>query len=240
MAETVETPAIVLDRIPYGEADLILHLLTRDHGLVAALARSARGSRRRFAGGVDLFVIADVRFRPAGARSSLALLAGAEPVRSFPGLYDHLDRMEAGQAMLMLARDLLRDAPAGESTFLRVVEALARLETAPPDRAPLEILGLAIALLCELGHPPVDESCPACGDAVGASGVVVVAPDGAMLCGRCAPAGAVRFASSLLGGTACEVEAGPVPARADVLSLVAALVSGVLGRRWRLRMGTEA
>lgn len=237
MAETVETPALVLDRIPYGEADLILHLLTRDHGIVSALARGARGSRRRFAGGVDLFVVADVRFRPAGARSSLASLAGSEPVRSFPGLFDALDRLEAGQAMLVLARDLLRDAPAGEATFFRVVEALARLETASPGQTAGEVLALAVALLSDLGHSPADESCPACGETVGASGVVAVAPDGAMLCGRCAPPGAARFSAALLGGAAREgAPADPAPARADVLSLVAALVSGVLGRRWRVRI----
>lgn len=234
MAETVDTPALVLDRVPYGESDLVLHLLTRDHGIVAALARSARGSRRRFAGALDLFVVASVRFRPAGGRSSLASLAGADPIRSFPGLYDHLDRMEAGQAILVLARDLLRDAPAGEATFLRMVEALARVEASAPGTAHLEILALATDLLGELGHPPVLEACPACGEAVGASGAVAVAPDGILLCGRCAPASAVRFPASLLGGVGDG--GGPLPGRADVLALLAALVSGVLGRRWRLRI----
>jgi hypothetical protein len=58
-----------------------------------------------------------------------------------------------------------------------------------------------------------------------------------MLCGRCAPPGAARFSAALLGGASLEGDVpDPAPARADVLSLVAALVSGVLGRRWRVRI----
>ncbi len=237
MAETIETPALVLDRIPYGEADLVLQLLTRDCGIVPALARSARGSRRRFAGGLDLFVVSSVRFRPAGVRSSLALLSGADPIRTFPGLFDRLDRLEAGQAVLVLSRDLLRDAPAGQATFARVVEALARLDRAGPEDGSLEVLRLAIDLLGELGHSPIQGACPSCGRPVGGVGEIAVAPDGTLLCGRCAPPAAHRFPGALLCG-----ESGPdvpVPGRADVLSLVAALVSGVLGRRWRLRMDVQ-
>ncbi|MDR3038309.1 MAG: recombination protein O N-terminal domain-containing protein, partial [Candidatus Adiutrix sp.] len=44
--------AVVLARTNYGEADLIVTFLTRELGLVSALARYGRRSRRRFGGGL--------------------------------------------------------------------------------------------------------------------------------------------------------------------------------------------
>lgn len=234
MAATVETTALLLDRVLYGESDLILHLLTSDHGIVAALARGARGSKRRFAGALDLFVVSSVRFRPAGAGSTLALLTEAEPARAFPGLYDHLERLEAGQAVLAMARDLLQDAPAGEVQFNRMVDALAWLEVLPAQRVHLGVFALAIGLLGDLGHHPALEPCPACGRAIGAFGSVAMSPEGMLLCGPCLPSTAAGFPSSMLSlDPGCT---GTSIGRPEVLALVTALVSSVLGRRWRLRL----
>lgn len=232
MADPLQTTALVLDRVPYGDADLVLTLLTRDGGLLSALARSARGSRRRFAGALDLFVVASVVYRPAGTRGTLASLAGAEPSRAFPGIFDNLERLEAGQALLVLARDLLRDAPVTETTFLHVEDALARLADATPEAAHREVLRLAVVLLTDLGHAPAAEPCPVCGDALGAAGEVTVGSDGGLRCGRCAPPGPGRIPAALLDPDGV----APAPAKDDLLSVTAAMVSAVLGRRWRLRL----
>ena len=49
----IVTSAIVLRRVAYGEADLVVTLLGLDTGRVSALARAARKSSRRFAGGLE-------------------------------------------------------------------------------------------------------------------------------------------------------------------------------------------
>jgi len=46
---------ITIHTQPYGEADLILRILTSECGKVTALARSARKSKKRFPGSFDLF-----------------------------------------------------------------------------------------------------------------------------------------------------------------------------------------
>ena len=79
-----ESPGLVLDKIPYGDRDLIVTILTRDYGVVSAMARGARGSKRRFAGGLDLFVEIAVGFK--SGRSALATLVSTEVLGQFPGI----------------------------------------------------------------------------------------------------------------------------------------------------------
>ena len=49
----LRTPALVLSRVTYGEADLVVHLFTAERGRVAALARGARRSSKRFSGSIE-------------------------------------------------------------------------------------------------------------------------------------------------------------------------------------------
>ena len=49
-----EVLGIVVGHVDYGEADRIVHLLTPEQGRVAAMARGARKSRKRFGGALDL------------------------------------------------------------------------------------------------------------------------------------------------------------------------------------------
>lgn len=228
--EMLESPAVVLDRIPYRDRDLILTLLTRDAGVVPAMARGARGSMRRFAGALDLFVVISARWRPGAA--SLASLAGADVVRQFPGVFDRLERLEAGQAMLVLVRDLARDAPAGATMFDHLVAAFEVLEQAPDGQAFAGVIDLAVTLLEDLGHPVAGSHCPRCQRALVGPGTVL-AGDGTVVCGPC---------GRLVTGVPADVllaprDPGERLERDDALKLTAALVSGVLGRAYRFRIG---
>ena len=229
----VVTPALVVDRIAYGDKDLIVTLLTRDAGLVSAMARSARGSRRRFPSSLDLFVCvqAHLSTRPG---PGLASLIAAEPDRAFPGILESLDRLRVGQAMLVLARDLLRDAPAGPTTFERLLGALAALERDPSPHATL--VRLAMDLLSELGHAPSTTSCPVCGGdlRVPPTGRAVLLPDGRIVCDVCC-AGRLGMPvpATLLG------DGDPAPSPGEAAAFVTALMSAVLGRPYTLPLGLD-
>lgn len=225
------TLAIVLDRVPYRERDIVLTLLTRDVGIVSALAPSARGSLRRFGAAIDLLVVSSVCIRPR--RGGLASLLSAEPVRQFPGAYESLDRLEAAQACIQLARDLLRDAPASASTFDHVAGALKRVEEAGPGETAGVLVRLCLDLLGDLGHAPSAEACSRCGTPLDAA---VLIADGVLACPACAghAPGARLDARALAilrkGGESGETDA------AAALALVTALVSTALGRPWRSAM----
>jgi recombinational DNA repair protein (RecF pathway) len=51
----VAVPAIVLRARPFRDSDLMAHLLTPSMGKISAIARHARGSRKRFPSSLDLF-----------------------------------------------------------------------------------------------------------------------------------------------------------------------------------------
>lgn len=228
--EERESLALLLDRVPYRDRDLILTLLTRDAGVVQAIARGARGSTRRYAGALDLFVVLAARWRQGA--SSLATLAGADVVRQFPGVFESLERLEAGQAMLVLARDLAREAPAGETMYLHLVAAFTELDSAPRQQAFGGLLALAVRMLEELGHVVVAGACPRCQGPLDAPGTVL-ASDGTLVCRGCS-----RFVTGVSAD--CLVSPSDLrfaPSRDQALSLAGALMSGVLGRPYRLRLG---
>ena len=62
----ITTPAILVGQINYREADRIVKLLTPKLGLVSALARSVRSSRRRFTGILDYGNHVEATIRPGG------------------------------------------------------------------------------------------------------------------------------------------------------------------------------
>ncbi|MDH3827134.1 MAG: recombination protein O N-terminal domain-containing protein, partial [Desulfobacterales bacterium] len=49
------TPAILLRRLDYGDFDLILTFLSLHRGKISLIAKSAKKSKKRFAGILELF-----------------------------------------------------------------------------------------------------------------------------------------------------------------------------------------
>lgn len=87
--------AVVLGRIGLGEADRIVRLLVADRGRVDAVARGARGSRKRFAGALDPGTRLRVTLRRGSA--SLPWIEEVE-VRAAP----HVARSTLGRLSLLL------------------------------------------------------------------------------------------------------------------------------------------
>ncbi|MDM8553033.1 DNA repair protein RecO, partial [Desulfobacterales bacterium HSG2] len=57
---TFSTSAIMLRRIDFGDYDLIITFLTLDMGKVSVIAKSAKRSKKRFAGILELFSVLQV------------------------------------------------------------------------------------------------------------------------------------------------------------------------------------
>ncbi len=97
------TPALVLRRTPYREADLVVSLFTEQLGQVSALARSAKRSQRRFGGSLEPFHTLLVELEEA-AGAELMALKSARIVETRTNLYDHLEGMEAAGKFLTWVR----------------------------------------------------------------------------------------------------------------------------------------
>jgi len=95
--------ALVLRRTPFREADLVVTLFTESLGQIAALARTARKSQRRFGGGLEPFHTIEAEFDEAPGADLMTLTSvRVETPRAH--LYGHLEGMEAAGKFLNWVR----------------------------------------------------------------------------------------------------------------------------------------
>ena len=91
------SPAIVLVTRPLQEADLLVVLLTPQHGKIRCTARNARKSKRRFAGGLPSGALGEATMHPARrvagrGEAGLWRLESFRSVHDLSGLGRDLDR----------------------------------------------------------------------------------------------------------------------------------------------------
>lgn len=233
--------AIVLRRVEYGEADLIVTLLTRERGKLSALARGARRSKRRFGGALGLFTIASVELRRR-AGAELWTLSGAAPARVFPELSADLTALSHGSYGTELVRELVPAEQPEERLFALLVELYEALRAGASTSM---LRAFELALLGAIGLAPVLDRCVACGGDDLARGGVLDPDRGGAVCASCAARSrslgvrpidddARRFlataqrAASLADARALDAVEGDVPPRARDAML--ALVSYHVGK----------
>ncbi|WKD60671.1 DNA repair protein RecO [Corynebacterium ciconiae DSM 44920] len=136
--------ALVVRTYDFGEADRIVVLLTRQHGLVRAVAKGVRRARSRFGSRIQRFVLLDVECYPG---KSLALISGADTVDYYAsGIIEDYQRYSAACAVLETAEKLsLADLP--DSALFDL--AVSALEALRHDDTPL--ISLDIFLLHAMG-----------------------------------------------------------------------------------------
>ena len=125
---------INLKAMPMGEADRLVTILTKEYGLVRAIAPGARKHKSRLAGRSGLFVVNDLLFSKG---KSLDKMIQAETLKSFPGFSKDLAKLTASQYLAEIAlAQALTDQPQDELYYL-LIEHLSRLESATrPDILP--------------------------------------------------------------------------------------------------------
>lgn len=180
MAEEIRDRAIVLGVVDYGESDRIVTLLGRESGKVAAFARGARASKKRFAGALAPFHLLSVRLIPR--RGDLFGLASCEVEEAFLGLRASLEAIALAGHAAELCRELCREREPHPELFDRLAAHLARLAEAGPH--PEERIAFELGALAEAGFGPRLDGCVRCGD--GAGEVRFVPAHGGLVCGRCA------------------------------------------------------
>ena len=157
---TLSTPAIVLRAVSYGEADRVVTLFGRATGRLSALARGARKSQRRFAGGLGLGAVGDASLRER-AGAELLTLERFEITAAHAGFGADLARMAHAAYAAELVSKLCAPRQAEPSVYDFLFVFLERLERAPASAERLRIFELG--LLGRLGFGPVVEGCAVCG-----------------------------------------------------------------------------
>jgi DNA repair protein RecO (recombination protein O) len=150
---------VVLRTVDYGEADRVVTLLTQERGKVAAFAKGARKSRRRFGGALEPFTLLSAEVKERGR--DLLWLDAVSVRRGFGGIRADLARIACASYACELARELVRDAEPHAELFALVVEYLERLDAAPAHPAALRAFELGA--LAGAGLMPRLDACVRCG-----------------------------------------------------------------------------
>jgi len=157
---SLTTPAIVLRAVNYGESDRIVTLLGRDTGRLSALARGARKSQRRFAGGLSLCALgtAAVRERPGAELATLERFDATEP---HAALGSDVARMAHAAYAAELVGKMCAPRQVEPAVFDWMSQFLRLLDGEGASAERLRVF--EIGLLRDLGFGPVLDTCAACG-----------------------------------------------------------------------------
>jgi len=192
--QAIVTPAIVLRRVVYAEADLIVTLLGSKTGRVSALARGARKSSRRFAGGLGMAATGEARLlERAGAE--LMVLESFDSGEDRAGLATDIAKTAHAAYAIELCDRLCPPRQAEMTVFVWLDEFLTLLERGIATAERLRVFELG--LLRSLGLGPSLDRCVQCNRSELGDEEVRWHPDrGGVVCRNCAGRGDLMSGST--------------------------------------------
>lgn len=176
-----QTPAIVIGRTNFGEADRIIRLITPEHGKITAVAKGVRKIKSRLGGHLELF--ADTELSLATGRN-LDIITSAR-LRWYPHeLAQNYARLELAYAFARLIDRMAQEHTPQPELHAHLADALRVLNTNTPG--PLTELWFKLRLLALTGFRPELDHC--------------------LVCGQNSPAAAYAF-DAIRGGLVCQNDA---------------------------------
>ena len=163
MSTPVTTDALLLRAVDYRDADRVFTFFTHGLGVVSAIARGAKNSKRRFAGVLEPYLVLRVELEPS--RGELMTLKRAELSRSFTGILSDLGRMEVAGAALALVRDAHPARVPDEPLFMNMLQYLTIVDV-EGDASRATLLSFALRVLALSGVAPRLDSCGRSGEPV--------------------------------------------------------------------------
>jgi DNA repair protein RecO (recombination protein O) len=179
--------AIILRLTEYSESSQIATVFTATRGLLRLIAKGTRrGTKTRFAAGLDLLERGELGYVPARGDAALGTLTDWRQLESFTGVRRDLLRLYGAlYAAELVAQFTEEDDPHPElyDAFVATLSGLAG--DAPP--APL-ITRFQSDLLIAVGYAPELNACVSCRRAIPPSSPVFFsAGAGGLLCRDCEP-----------------------------------------------------
>ncbi|MEZ0578991.1 DNA repair protein RecO [Nocardioides sp. MH1] len=238
--------AIVLRTRKLGEADRIITLLTRQHGLVRAVGKGVRRTTSRFGSRLEPFTHVDLQL---AVGRNLDTITQAETKGAYgAAIGADYERYTAGTAMLETAERLVvEEREPAVQQFVLLLGALHAM--ASGDRRPVHVLdSYLLRSLAVAGYAPACVDCAHCGRAPspGADGTLGAhrwfnPAMGGVLCATCRIPGSaspapetLRLLGGLLAGDWPVVEAADLRHVREGSGLVAAFV------QWQIERGLRS
>lgn len=221
MKRRVESAALLVRSVPYGEADIIATFFTEEAGKLSAIVRGARKSTKRFAGALEPIHELFVTLEDTPGKE-LCVLKEARIGRARTGITGDLDAMEAAGQALRWVRHLCparTPEPAAWRSLRLLLDVL-------DERKPDVLVGQSLAsfglrLVADVGYALELERCVRCGRPCPEGRPAYVdAAGGGLVCSSCG--GARRTVSGEMRSTAAALARGEdvVLTRGQVTELV--------------------
>jgi DNA repair protein RecO (recombination protein O) len=128
MSRTYKATGINLKSTPLGENDRLVTILTREHGLVRAVAAGSRKLQSKLGGRSEPFVVNELLIAKG---RSLDKITQAETLESYPGLGQDLKKLTAGQYLAELTLYQAFSDQAQEELFSLLNQHLSQIEDSP-------------------------------------------------------------------------------------------------------------
>jgi len=150
--------ALLLRKAPYGDADYILSIFTKDFGKISGIAKNAKKSMKRFGARLEPFVHFRVMFKDSA--KELRFLEDTETIQVFQNFIEDVELFALGSLMLETTDALIPKESPNEELFELLIEALSNLNS---KRSPLPIvLQFQLQALSISGYEPSIDTCAKC------------------------------------------------------------------------------
>jgi DNA repair protein RecO (recombination protein O) len=162
VAAPFKTEAVVLRSIRYGEADRILHLYSRDHGRLGAIAKGARRVKSRLGGRLE--PLSRVHLILRQGRGDLCTVTGVDTVDAHPGLRESWGALQRATQACDAVLRLLDAAEPNEPAYNLLCRELRLLAGDPHAATRAHALSFRLKLLLAAGFAPELTACASCGE----------------------------------------------------------------------------
>lgn len=154
----LKTKGFVLQSIAYRDSNILLKILTPEHGLLTCSAQGARSKRSNLKIATNPFVFAEYELFHYRERYRIQ---SANVIDAYLPLMEDIKRLTCVSHLAELVLDVLRHNPQGQTSYPFWAFASYKI-SADPD--PVLITGLAqIKYLSEQGFAPWVDNCLICG-----------------------------------------------------------------------------
>src|SRR3954470_12565029 len=157
-----KTEVIVLRSIRYGEADRILHLYSRDHGRLGAIAKGVRRVKSRLGGRLEPVARGNLILRQG--RGDLCTITGADTVHAHPALRERRSSFERATQACDAVLRLLDSTEPNRPAYNLLAHELALLDADPDAAVRAQALTFRVKLLLAAGFAPELAACATCGE----------------------------------------------------------------------------
>lgn len=191
----VTTDAIVLRSYNLAEADRIVVCLTKNAGLVRAVAKGARRMKSRFGAALEPFTLIRLAFYEKENRE-LVTISRAEILKSN---FDLASQLEVSEVFGYMAELIGEFAPPHEAneTLFRMISVCVEALAGAPQNARLVLRYFEIWLLRLAGSFPDVRLCSVCGKQVAAEEGLFLDAESAVRCASCSRGGGTRLRPEL-------------------------------------------